>query len=355
MPAYLPHAIWVPNSHDTGGTYAPEPITRWKIVIHEIQGDDRLSMIQSHQSPPHTWYDPISRDLHQTVPLNRSAFALYHYSGRRETNKALALQTELAGFSEAVANEPESALTNIAVDVVVPYCAFVAEQGGQIDLRQVSGPFVFGSAASEGSVNRMSEDAWQRFAGLTGHAYVPQNEHWDPGAMDLARIAGHAALIIGGLLGAATFSEDDMATLINVNGTIWATNGVAKIQKRDPAFLTAEIQAGVFGDPARYLANGQLSIPVNPNGYQVIRDAMTVDEWGIADMPNRVVQAMNASAPQLASLVAAEVAKVLPKPAAGGPCEVDEAALAQALSQNIDLHGLASVIVQQLVAGWAAN
>lgn len=350
MPALLPNAIWVPNDHQGGGTYAPEAITQWKICGHEIQGDDRLDMIASHQSPPHTWYDPVSRDHHQTVPLNRSAFALYHYSGRRETNKALCLQVEIAGFSAAVADEPTSVLTNIAVDVIVPYCAFVAEQGSRIDLTHVSGPFSFPGSASESHPQRMSDDAFQRFDGLTGHAFTPQNEHWDPGAMDLIRIAGHAAQIIGGLLSSAVFSlEDDMAILVNNGGQIWATNGIIKIMKSDPAMLIAEISAGVYGDPNKYLLNGQLHIDPTPNAYGVIKDAMTVDEWGIASMPDRVGAALQSNLATIAPMVAQELRKpgMFPTPVAAA---VDVDAIADAVTQRLDMRQLATVIVEQLIA-----
>lgn len=348
MPALLPNAVWVPGPASGGGTYNPGPSTRWKIVVHEIQGDDRLSMIASHPTPPHTWYDPVSRDHHQSIPLNRAALALYHYRGRPETNKALALQVELAGFSEATAVEPVTSLTNIAVDVVVPYCQFVAEQGASIDLRQVSGPFVYSMAATESSVNRMSDAAFQAFNGLTGHAFVPQNDHWDPGGMDLVRIAGHAAMIIGGMLSVVAFNlEDDMAILVNDGGTIWATNGVTKIMKRDPAFLLAEINAGIYGDPNRWTHQGQLAIPASPHAYQILRDAMTVDEWGIQGMPDRVGSVLQAQLPVLAPMVANELRKpgMFPNPTA----EVDADAIAAAVAGKLDVRSLATVIVEQLV------
>lgn len=348
MPALLPNAVWVPGPASGGGTYNPGPTTRWKLCAHEIQGDDRLDMIQTHPTPPQLWYDPDSRDLHQSIPLNRSGLALYHYAGRPETNKALTIQFELAGFSEAIANEPQSALTNIAVDLIVPCCQFVAEQGASIDLRQVSGPLVYAGAASEGSVNRMSDAQYQAFNGLTGHAYVPQNEHWDPGAMDLIWIAAHAALIIGGFLSSATYAmEDDMAILVNDGTRIWATNGVIKIAKTDPNFLLAEIQAGIYGDPNRYAPGGGLSIPVNPNAYSIIKDAMTVDEWSMAAMPDRIGQVMQANLPVLAPMVAAELAKpgVLPNPTAN----VDIQAIADAVTAGLDVPSLARSIVDQLV------
>lgn len=197
---YLPGAVWVNNPAGAGLSYNPEPITKWKICLHEIQGDDRLDMIRSHPSPPQLWYDPVSRVLSQTIALTRAGFALYHYGGRRETNRANVIQVELAGFSSPLPDEPQAVLDNIAYDVIVPVCQFVATQGGMIDLTQVSGPFVYPGSASEQSVNRMTDDQFQRFPGLTAHGFAPQNEHWDVGGMDMAYIAKHALFIIAGMI-----------------------------------------------------------------------------------------------------------------------------------------------------------
>jgi hypothetical protein len=211
------HATWVQNPRSGGGTY--DPLGQgfpWRIVIHEIQGDDRLSMIQSHPAPPHLWYDPVSRDLHQTVPFSRSAFALWQGNGVY-TNRARAIQVELAGFSEYEPVETLQQLTNIAEDVIVPICQWVAMVSGQIDLNNVTGPFTISGSASEFAPQRFSEHLWTHFNGVCGHVHVPGNDHWDPGAMNLQRIAQHAALIVGGMLSPGGDDEltEDQARQLN--------------------------------------------------------------------------------------------------------------------------------------------
>lgn len=194
---YLDHAIWVTNDHNGGGTYTEGS---WKIVIHEIQGSANPAAIVNHPYPPQLWYRPDARVLYQTVPLTRSGFALEHYSGTPETNKSHAIQVEVAGYTTAVADEPIEWLDNIAEDVIIPICQFVSRQGGQIKLMQYSSDFFYPGSASEDSPNRMSWDEWTNFQGITGHAWVPSNSHYDPGAMNLARIATHAALTVGGII-----------------------------------------------------------------------------------------------------------------------------------------------------------
>jgi hypothetical protein len=34
----------------------------------------------------------------------------------------------------------------------------------------------------------MTEDEWNNFDGWCGHQHVPENEHWDPGKLDIGRL-----------------------------------------------------------------------------------------------------------------------------------------------------------------------
>jgi hypothetical protein len=202
MSGLLPGWKWVANARNGGGTYAtdfyPYP---WRIILHEIQGDDRESMIAGHFAPPHLWYDPVSREKRQTVPLDRSAFALYQAgSAPHFTNKARALQVELAGFTEYTADESDEMLRNIAIDVVVPLVQWVRSQGGNINLADTPAPPAsLHGAASEFWSYRFTPQRWADFNGLGGHVWVPMgDDHWDPGAMDTPRIARYAAEALGG-------------------------------------------------------------------------------------------------------------------------------------------------------------
>lgn len=195
-------AEWVYNSHNGGGTYATDINYPWRITWHEIQGSANKSVIEGHASPPHLWYAPSTRKLYQTVPLSRSAFALYHASDAPyETNKARTIQIELEGYSDYVANEPDEWLNRIAEDVLVPICQWVAEQGGSIELLNTPGPFAIPGSARADAPQRFTPEQWRDFNGVCCHAHVPMgDDHWDTGAMDIQRISQHAAYIIGGML-----------------------------------------------------------------------------------------------------------------------------------------------------------
>lgn len=223
--------VFVTNARNAGGQYE----LGWynyppRIVLHEIQGGAVKSVIERHAYPPHIWYDTLRRILFQTVPLGRSAYALYqdpnapHY-----TNKAFALQVELSGYTEGVANEPIEVLNNIAEDVIVPLCVWVdTYTGNNIDLNDLPDyPWVIANSARVDAPQRYSIERWCNARGMLTHANVPMgDDHWDTGAMDIVWIANHAALCIGAILeGEDPFptKESKMPVLVQTaNGTIYA-------------------------------------------------------------------------------------------------------------------------------------
>ena len=218
-------AIRLPNARSSGGTYNDAyPI---RIVLHVIEGSANPSMIEGHAYPPHWWYNPSTRTRYETVPLNRSAFALERpaWSGV-ETNKARAFQVEIEGRSAETPDWPLEWLDAIAEDVIVPLCQEADRMGSPIDLSAVPAPGVIGGSASIYGPQRMTEAEWRAFRGICGHRHVPNNEHWDPGALDVKRIAQHAAIIIGGMLVDAGLAGggDEMPTLLcNMGGTIFGS------------------------------------------------------------------------------------------------------------------------------------
>lgn len=195
--------IWVPNARNSGGTYADDGIDYpYRVVWHQIQGGANPDVISNHSSPPHLWYASQKRILYQTVPLSRSAFALYQASNAPyKTNKARAIQIELDGYSNFVASEPIEWLQNIAEDVLAPICSWVDDQGYQINLDLIPPPWVIPGSAYPNAPQRFEPTYWAKFNGTCAHANVPMgDDHWDTGALDIWWIAEHAKLYIAGLL-----------------------------------------------------------------------------------------------------------------------------------------------------------
>lgn len=221
---------WVPNARNSGGTYADDGVDYpWRLVYHEIQGGANSGVIGSHPYPPHIWYSADRRILFQTVPLSRSAFALYQASAAPyRTNKARAIQVELEGYSDFVANEPMRWLDNIAEDILIPVAQWVATQGGSLDILNLPSPWQVPGSAYTNAPQRFEPTFWAKFNGVCAHANVPMgDDHWDTGAMDIWRISQHAAYLIAGLLEQETPTQKEdkpvpLYFLQVLKGTIYA-------------------------------------------------------------------------------------------------------------------------------------
>jgi hypothetical protein len=231
-------AQWVVNDRNSGGTYDPNAFGYpWRIVLHTIEGSANPSTIAGHPYPPHLWYDPPSRRMYQTVPLGRSAFALYQAADAPYlTNRARALQVEIAGFAAQTASWPQEWLDNITNDIVVPLCQWVAQYtGASIDLSFAPDPGPIPGSARADAAQRVAPGTWALASGLYSHRHVPMgDDHWDTGGLDTPRIAAHARLVIGGLLGPATPTnpttdpgvDDDMlaAFMLPTGDTVYVHN-----------------------------------------------------------------------------------------------------------------------------------
>lgn len=176
----------VPNDHSGGGTYADG--VPWRFVVHTVEGDpDNVSdcrlIAGSHRSPPHLWYSPRLGWYGQTVPLDRSAFALAHPPGTAETNKMRALQVEVFGYAAETQDWPPPWLDGIGY--LVRRCV---NAGYPVNLEHVAPTTGEDGYGHDGAV-RFSPHEWTQWDGLCGHANVPANDHWDPGAADLAAVA----------------------------------------------------------------------------------------------------------------------------------------------------------------------
>ncbi|WP_129337242.1 hypothetical protein [Cellulomonas endophytica] len=186
-------ALWVPgaervrNPRSAGGTYLDSP---WRFVFHTVEGEPSVDgfrrLAAHHPNPPHLWAMPSADLLLQTVPLDRSAYALAR-PGTTPTNRFHAVQVEVWGFAARMGGTPPEVLAWLADRLLAPVARLVP-----LDLTHVS-PVAPGEACyGTASRCRMSVPEWRAFDGVTGHHRVPDNTHWDPGALDLPAIAARA-------------------------------------------------------------------------------------------------------------------------------------------------------------------
>ncbi len=166
-----------------GGSFVDGP---YRIVLHTTEGSSIDAAIRSYQGRytcPHLTVDPVSGRKAQHLPLDVAAYALMNQPGGVETNREDAIQVEIVGFAAESPDWADEVLTflagvilDILTQVPVPLVApeFVGPEAGTI--------------ASASAPQRMTFDQWDNFAGICGHQHVPENDHWDPGHLNIARV-----------------------------------------------------------------------------------------------------------------------------------------------------------------------
>lgn len=191
--SWVPGAERLANPKSGGGTYLDAP---WRFIFHTIEGEPSAqgfrTLAAGHANPPHLWAMPSADLLLQTIPLDRSAYALAR-PGSIQTNRLRAVQVECWGFAAKMVDATPEVLTWLADRVLAPVARLVP-----IDLNQVRPTGPGEPCYGKNSSCRMRPDEWQAFNGVGGHNCVPDNEHWDPGQLDLMAIAQRARAIVGG-------------------------------------------------------------------------------------------------------------------------------------------------------------
>ena len=188
--------LWVPGAERvqgprSGGSYLDAP---WRFVFHTIEGeptdDGFRRLVARHTNPPHLWAMPSADLLLQTLPLNKSAYALARPGGI-QTNRLRAVQVELWGFAAKMGQVSPEVIDWLARRVLAPVAGLVP-----IDLTVARKPTLGVQCYGKTSPCRMSAQDWQVFTGVCGHKDVPDNDHWDPGNLDLPAIAARARAIL---------------------------------------------------------------------------------------------------------------------------------------------------------------
>ena len=161
-------------------------------VIHTTEGsniDAALSVYRSKMVAPHCTVDPARRIRLQHLPLDRSAYALVNDNGGVETNRHGARQIEVVGFAGRMHDLPDDQLEWLATEVVRPVSQAVGITGPGLRCYGEGAGWVLATPSAR---QRMSAAQWTAFDGWCGHQHVPENSHWDPGALDLPRIVSLA-------------------------------------------------------------------------------------------------------------------------------------------------------------------
>ena len=188
---WVPGAERVANPRSAGGSYVPGP---WRFVFHTIEGEPGEAgfrrLAARHTNPPHLWAMPSANLLLQTIPLDRSAYALAR-PGSVQTNRRRAIQVEVDGYAAKMGALPQDAIDWLAERLLAPVARLVP-----INLERVL-PTGGVSCYGHDSSCRLTAEQWQSFDGVCGHQHVPDNKHWDPGLAPLLAIADRARQLVG--------------------------------------------------------------------------------------------------------------------------------------------------------------
>lgn len=179
-----------------------------KIVLHSTEGswDGSMSVFRSRLTAPHVLADPVRRRIVQLVSLDRSGYSLRNESGGVQTNTDGVLQVEIVMLAANARALTHDELDWLGTDVVRPLADHAISP---IDLTQTV-PFIPYPASYGESDVRMSQADWDAFNGVCGHMHVPENDHGDPGAIDIDRIL--------------TAARGDDLTMADIEKLVDATN-----------------------------------------------------------------------------------------------------------------------------------
>lgn len=177
---------WYPTASviqgNNGGDFLPEYPKR--IVLHTTEGSSASGAIGAYRSAnswPHFTVDRNSSfTVYQHNPIDLASRALRNAAGGVETNRGGAIQIEVVGFASEAGIWPSgqrAALKNLMRWIE-------AEHG----VKQY-GP-AFGGSEQFGLNNplQFTPEYWKSFNGTCGHQHVPENDHWDPGALNVSTL-----------------------------------------------------------------------------------------------------------------------------------------------------------------------
>ncbi len=166
---------------DSGGYFD----TPWRGVLHTTEGDTYAAARSAYQAgvAPHftVSFEGGKFQAWQHIPLDRAARALVNLAGGVETNRTRCIQIEIVGHAANSGAFPKPYLDGIG-----RLMRWIESNTGiQRQAVQFHGPNEGIVLATVNSPARLTAAAWNSFNGWCGHQHVPENNHWDPGAIDI--------------------------------------------------------------------------------------------------------------------------------------------------------------------------
>jgi N-acetylmuramoyl-L-alanine amidase-like protein len=175
--------LWYPTANTTVlGNSAGAFDTSYPMrgVIHTTEGASATGAFAAYRNANSWPHFTVGMDgiVYQHIPVNVAARSLKNASGGVETNRAGAIQIEVCGK----AAQPNWPLAQVQAMILL--MRWLEQETG---IRPVAPAFHGGGAAAVAPF-RFSPADWRQFGGWCGHQHVPENDHWDPGALVIANL-----------------------------------------------------------------------------------------------------------------------------------------------------------------------
>ena len=181
-----PAALWKDDGQ-SGGSYVGLP---YRVVLHTTETVG-LPGYGDGWRAPHVSYIPASGEWIQHTDFDTAARALRNPPGGVQTNRANALQVEIVCYSAKDIADRHPARIWVGDLTDVHYAdlrRFLEWTYTTFGVKSVwPGRQALSYTEANASGFRMSGAEWNGFGGVCAHQHVPENTHWDTGALDWAR------------------------------------------------------------------------------------------------------------------------------------------------------------------------
>lgn len=184
----------------------------------------------------HRVYDPVTGEEIVIYDWAVAALSLKNLTGGVETNRRGGVyQVELVGRAGDVAGYNDDWYRNVGAKCR-QWCA---ETGTPFTFPC---PFLAGSYA-ERDACRLTFDQWLNVAGVVGHEHVPENDHWDPGRLDVNRLIVLSSPVLEAVMALEPTTpitvDGHQYALVDVLG--WTLEGINALRRAQPPTSPAYI------------------------------------------------------------------------------------------------------------------
>ena len=176
----VPGAVWDPVRKNGGGWFTglrPFKGTAKKITLHTTETDAFPNWQAQQSGIPHLTVDLDGNEVRQHLPFDIAAYTLKGGDFSPNSDAGVNIQIEIVG--RAAQSHDWGVVAYARLDALLLWLCDTLDIPYEF-------PWNFGPA---GSSHRVDWPQWERVSGILGHLHVPWNDHWDPGDLDVSRLA----------------------------------------------------------------------------------------------------------------------------------------------------------------------